>query len=129
QEHPHQLVTQSVDASGLIGPKGVIAKLFEYVFASVDMRAREEARAAKGSLLSQLAGGVDKKEFEERIQELDVRIKKARDKILGELNEKADAVARELSREVSGLCSGREISIDAEPKALRPGIELQLRVK
>jgi putative ATP-dependent endonuclease of the OLD family len=129
QAHPEALVTQPVNAAALMGPKGVIAKFFEYVFAGVDMRAGEEARESKGSILSRLAASVDKKEFEDRIKELDLRIRKAREGILEEFNQKTDSVARELSREVSGLCSGREISIGSESKELRPSIELQLRVK
>jgi predicted ATP-dependent endonuclease of OLD family len=129
QAHSDQLVLQPVDASGLIGPKGVIAKFFEYVFVSVDMRAGEQSRESKGSLLSRLAGSIDKKEYENRIQELDLRVQRARDGIVEELQAKTNALSSGLSEEASKLCAGRDIYIDPVAKRQRPSIELELRVK
>lgn len=128
QAHPEKLISQPVDAADLIGPKGTIARFFEYVFVGVDMRAGEQAREAKGSLLSRLSASIDKKEYEDRIRELDLRIRQARDGIIGELQAKTEVLGNGLSEEVSRFCAGRAIHIDPIPREQRPSIELELRV-
>lgn len=128
QAHLDQLVAQPIDAASLIGSKGVIAKYFEYVFVSVDMRAGEQGRESKGSILSRLAGSLDKKEFEDRIQALDMQVERRKAAIIEEFQTKTEALSGGLSAEVNRLCAGRSVHIDPVSKRPRPSIELELRV-
>jgi putative ATP-dependent endonuclease of OLD family len=129
QANPGALTDAAVDASELLGARGKISQLFDFVFVSVDLRAAEQSRDSRGSILHRLAGKLDKSEAEEKIAKLHLRHRKEEQRILDELNDRAAELSDDLAAEVDQLIAGRGVHIGASAKPVRPAIDLQLRVQ
>jgi putative ATP-dependent endonuclease of OLD family len=129
QANQDALTESAIDASELLGPRGRLSQVFDFVFVNVDLRAAEQSRDSRGSILNRLAGKLDRSEAEEKIAKLHLRHRNEEQRILDELNDRAAALSDDLAAEVDQLIAGRGVHIGASTKPIRPAIDLQLRVQ
>lgn len=133
--NPEELVVTELTADGhFFGFAGQakMTGLFDYVFVSADLRAVEEGRDAKGSVIGRIMDqAVDRTQAEKDLLELQAVFNDDRGKIHAEHFEaQLDELSDELTREVEQLTRGRRLRVSSHIPELRvPQAQFQVSVE
>ncbi|WP_158588107.1 ATP-dependent nuclease [Actinomadura logoneensis] len=95
--------------------------LFDYVFVSADLRAAEEGKDTRGSIVGRILDqAVDRSQAEEELQALHAVFDNDRSKIHAEHFEaQLDELSAELTKEVGQLTTGRRLRVSSHVPELR----------
>ncbi|WP_165975778.1 ATP-dependent nuclease [Actinomadura rubrisoli] len=134
-QHPQMLVATEMTADshffGFAG-QAKMTGLFDYVFVSADLRAVEEGRDAKGSIIGRIMDqAVDRSQVEKEMLDLHAVFEDTRGKIHAEHFEaQLDELSDELTREVEQLTRGRRLRVTSYVPEMRiPQAQFQVSVE
>ncbi|MCP9965442.1 AAA family ATPase [Actinomadura madurae] len=124
RDHQHELVAMELAADGhFFGFAGQakMSGLFDYVFVSADLRAVEEGRDVKGSIIGRILDqAVDRTQAEQDLLDLHALFEDRRGEIHREhFHEQLDDLSGELTREVERLTPGRTLRVSSHVPELR----------
>lgn len=128
QEHPDDLSEIHTDATELVS-KGKLRQRFEYVLVGADLRADEQAREAKDSILSRLVDGLDRKPVNERIRGVWYGAWKQSTKLAEQqLRQQMDDLSAGVSAEMAEYRPGHRIRLRANIPPHTPDVKFEMRV-
>jgi putative ATP-dependent endonuclease of OLD family len=135
QAHRDELVATEMAADGhFFGFAGQakMSGLFDYVFVSADLRAAEEGRDVKGSIIGRILDqAVDRTQAEKELLELQAVFDDQRGKIHNQhFREQLNDLSDELTREVEQLTVGRRLRVSSHVPEMRiPQAQFQVSVE
>jgi predicted ATP-dependent endonuclease of OLD family len=106
--------------------------LFDYVFVSADLRADEEGRDAKGSVVGRILDqAIDRTQAEQEMADLQLMVNATRETIQStHFDEQLDTLSDDLTAAVSELTSGRSVHVTPLVQELRlPQVQFQISVR
>lgn len=106
--------------------------LFDYVFVSADLRAGEEGRDAKGSIIGRILDqAVDRSEAEEEIAALQIFVNANRESIQSKhFGDQLEALSDRLTQEIEQLTMGRSVQVTSLVPELRlPQAQFQVAIQ
>lgn len=134
REHPDELrgVELAADTHffGFAG-QAKMTGLFDYVFVSADLRAGEEGRDSKGSIIGRILDqALDRGEAEAEIADLQSLVNENRERIQSRyFGEQLDALSNRLTDEVRQLTMGRSVQVTSlVPEFRLPPAQFQVSI-
>ncbi|WP_433232141.1 ATP-dependent nuclease [Actinomadura formosensis] len=135
REHPERLEGTELDADthffGFAG-QAKMTGLFDYVFVSADLRAGEEGRDVKGSVIGRILNqAIDRSEAEEEMAELQVLVNANRESIQSKhFGKQLESLSDQLTTEIEQLTMGRRVQVDSlVPELLLPQAQFQVSIQ
>ncbi|MEV4184337.1 AAA family ATPase [Streptosporangium canum] len=135
RKHPDELVATELAADthffGFAG-QAKMTGLFDYVFVSADLRAGEEGRDSKGSIIGRILDqAVDRTQAEKDLLDLQTLFNSDRQEIHRQhFEEQLDTLSGQLTDEVEKLSSGRRVRVSSHVPELRlPQAQFQISVQ
>ncbi|MEU4332837.1 ATP-dependent nuclease [Nonomuraea dietziae] len=135
REHPDQLqgieLASDTHFFGFAG-QAKMSGLFDYVFVSADLRAGEEGRDSKGSIIGRILDqAIDRSEAEAEIADLQMLVNANRETIQSKhFGEQLDTLSNRLTEEVKQLTMGRSVQVTSLVPELRlPQAQFQVSVQ
>ncbi|MEW2355970.1 ATP-dependent endonuclease [Spirillospora sp. NPDC029432] len=133
--HPELLESTELDAAnhffGFAG-QAKMTGLFDYVFVSADLRADEEGRDAKGSVIGRILDqAIDRTQAEQEMADLQLMVNATRATIQStHFGEQLETLSDDLTAAVSELTSGRSVHVSPLVQELRlPQVQFQVSVR
>ncbi|NYD51615.1 hypothetical protein BJY14_007598 [Actinomadura luteofluorescens] len=135
REHPERLEGTELDSDthffGFAG-QAKMTGLFDYVFVSADLRASEEGRDVKGSVIGRILNqAIDRSEAEEEMAELQILVNANRESIQSKhFGKQLESLSDQLTTEIEQLTMGRRVQVDSlVPELLLPQAQFQVSIQ
>ncbi|MFC4049280.1 ATP-dependent endonuclease [Actinomadura syzygii] len=135
REHPELLEGTELDSDthffGFAG-QAKMTGLFDYVFVSADLRAGEEGRDVKGSVIGRILNqAIDRSEAEEEMAELQILVNANRESIQSKhFGKQLESLSDQLTTEIEQLTMGRRVQVDSlVPELLLPQAQFQVSIQ